>query len=129
MMRRHGFTLVELLIAVVIIGILAAVAVPKFGNTKAKANLAAMKSDLHNLITAQESYYYSHSAYSSSLSALNFTPSQGVQITTLTAVAGGKGWSAVAEHPLAAQMTCAVFVGTASPPNGAAVSEGIIGCQ
>jgi prepilin-type N-terminal cleavage/methylation domain-containing protein len=129
MMRRHGFTLIELLIVVVVIGVLAAIAVPKFGNTKAKANLAAMKSDLHNLITAQESYYYDNSAYSTSLSALNFTPSDGVQITSLTAAPSGKGWSAVAEHPMAAQVTCAVFIGAVAPPSSAATSEGIIGCE
>src|SRR4051812_49279640 len=42
---KKGFTLIELLIVVVIIGILAAIAIPKFANTKEKAYYAAMKSD------------------------------------------------------------------------------------
>src|SRR4051812_725803 len=54
--KRKGFTLIELLIVVVIIGILAAIAIPKFSNTKEKAYLAAMKSDLRNLATYEESY-------------------------------------------------------------------------
>src|SRR5881227_3706989 len=52
--NRKGFTLIELLIVVVIIGILAAIAIPKFANTKSKAYVTAMKSDLRNLVTAEE---------------------------------------------------------------------------
>ena len=53
---RRGFTLIELLIVVVIIGILAAIGIPKFAATKEKAMMAQMKSDLRNLATAQEAY-------------------------------------------------------------------------
>ena len=55
--KATAFTLIELLIVVVIIGILAAIAIPKFANTKEKAYVASMKSDLRNLITAQEAYF------------------------------------------------------------------------
>jgi len=57
MSNRKGFTLIELLIVVVIIGILAAIAIPKFASTKEKAYLASMKSDLRNGATAQEGYF------------------------------------------------------------------------
>ena len=57
MFNRKGFTLIELLIVVVIIGILAAIAIPKFANTKEKAFVSTMKSDLRNLMTAEETYY------------------------------------------------------------------------
>ena len=63
MFNRKGFTLIELLIVVVIIGILAAIAIPKFAATKQKAYLASMKSDLRNLATAQEGYFADNTAY------------------------------------------------------------------
>ncbi|HVZ49051.1 MAG TPA: prepilin-type N-terminal cleavage/methylation domain-containing protein, partial [Gemmatimonadaceae bacterium] len=71
MSNKKGFTLIELLIVVVIIGILAAIAIPKFANTKEKAYIASMKSDLRNLITAQEAYFSdNNSTYASSTTAL-----------------------------------------------------------
>src|SRR5438093_11061804 len=66
-MSRHGFTLIELLIVVVIIGILAAIAIPKFANTKEKAYIGAMKSDLRNLATAEEAFFYDSATYTNSL--------------------------------------------------------------
>ena len=51
------------LIVVVIIGILAAIALPKFGNTKSRAAVATMKADLRNLATVQEAYFMDHNTY------------------------------------------------------------------
>src|SRR4029079_3555898 len=62
-MNRKGFTLIELLIVVVIIGILSATAIPKFANTKQKAIVASMKSDLRNLVTAQEAFFSDNQDY------------------------------------------------------------------
>src|SRR6266568_2656524 len=66
-MNRKGFTLIELLIVVVIIGILAAIAIPKFANTKGKAYLASMKSDLRNLVTAEEAFFADSVRYGGSV--------------------------------------------------------------
>jgi len=122
---RHGFTLIELLIVVVIIGILASIAIPKFSNTKEKAYAAAMRTDLRNLATAQESYFYSNDIYTTDPSALNFTTSPGDVITIPEATKGG--WSGVATNPLAPSLKCALFLGGAAPVAPATV-EGQITC-
>lgn len=99
-----GFTLIELLIVVVIIGVLAAIAIPKFGNTKEKAYVASMKADLRNLATYEESFaadsagaYFGGTA-SGTTSLQGFLASQSVTVT-VTAVAGPPAsWSASAAH-------------------------------
>ena len=77
-MNRKGFTLIELLIVVVIIGILAAIAIPKFANTKEKAYIASMKSDMRNLVTAEEAYFADSIKYTTSISCTNPAPAGSV---------------------------------------------------
>ncbi len=81
--NRKGFTLIELLIVVVIIGILAAIAIPKFAATKDKAKLASVKTDLRNIMTAQEAYFSdASSGYTSALTTTLFGPSAGNKFMT-----------------------------------------------
>src|ERR1700689_4410790 len=68
---KKGFTLIELLIVVVIIGILAAIAIPKFANTKQKAYVASMKTDLRNFVTSEEAYFADSVKYTTSVSCAN----------------------------------------------------------
>jgi Tfp pilus assembly protein PilE len=118
--------LIELLIVVVIIGILASIAVPKFANTKGKARLAAIKSDLKNLATAQEAYLFDNAVYADATGKLTYSASQGVVVTIVEATAGG--WSGKSTHPLSFPLECALYVGTAAPL-APAVTEGVLFCQ
>ncbi|HEX6575752.1 MAG TPA: prepilin-type N-terminal cleavage/methylation domain-containing protein [Gemmatimonadaceae bacterium] len=107
--NKKGFTLIELLIVIVIIGILAAIAIPKFASTKEKAYLAAMKADLRNLATYEESYAADSAGlyFSGNGTAQGFTPSQSVTVTA-TALAGPPAsWSATASHALTSR-TCSI---------------------
>jgi type IV pilus assembly protein PilA len=125
----RGFTLVELLIVVVIIGLLAGIAIPKFANTKAKAVASAMRSDLRNLAGTQETYWTDNSTYYGGVipdPAFNFRPSPSVSITVVSATASG--WSARATAPGLSTQTCVIFYGVAVPPIPPATVDGAVAC-
>jgi type IV pilus assembly protein PilA len=126
MSRKAGFTLIELLVVVVIIGILAAISIPKFQATKGKANFAAMRSDLHNLTTTQEAFFYDFRRYTTALDSLKFSTSHGDAIVIVEAT--NAGWSATATNPESYPHFCAMYVGTAAAI-APATSTGVIACQ
>ena len=115
MRNNKGFTLIELLIVVVIIGILAAIAIPKFSATREKAYFAAMKSDLKNLASQQEIYYADNYTYTTNKTTLGFVQSEGVNVAV--GAASASGWSASATHSaLGTSEGCAIYYGTATAP-------------
>jgi prepilin-type N-terminal cleavage/methylation domain-containing protein len=124
--QRSAFTLVEILIAMIIVGILAAVAIPKFNTMKARANFAAMKVALKNLGQAEEAFFADHGEYSANLDSLNFKPSPEMTLTVVEASA--TGWSALIQHPQAVPHRCAFFLGTANPL-APATAQGALGCN
>jgi len=122
-MNQKGFTLIELLIVVVIIGVLASIAIPKFANTKEKAYLTSMKSDLRNLVTAEEGYFADSIKYTSDLGTM-YRTSTGVVGPTITVTPDG--WTATVSHTTTTR-TCAVYTG--STPLAPAAKEGEPRCN
>jgi prepilin-type N-terminal cleavage/methylation domain-containing protein len=135
MMReaRKGFTLIELLIVVVIIGILAAIAIPKFASTKQKAYVASMRDDLRNLVTEQEAYFSDNNTYTTiaNLKSTNsYQTSKGNTVTTQTVSA--TGWAATANNTFVGTATpsiCDVWIGGAAAPNTVDSIEGAPACH
>jgi type IV pilus assembly protein PilA len=112
--NKKGFTLIELLIVVVIIGILAAIAIPKFANTKSKAYVTAMKSDLRNLVTAEEAFFSDSSKYTATVDPVTGVKFQNSTGTTMPVIVTGAGfWSASNTHTqLAVTFKCGIAINT-----------------
>ena len=124
--RRRGFTLIELLIVITVLGLLAAIAIPRFTTVKQRATVATMQTALKNLGQAEETFFAEHSAYTSDLDSLNFKPTGELALTVVEATT--TGWSATITHPTAIPKTCAFFLGTAAavPP---ATDQGSLACK
>jgi len=61
-----GFTLIEIMVVIAIIGILAAVAIPQFASYRQRSFISALQSDMHTFANAQEAYYVANDTYCSS---------------------------------------------------------------
>ena len=124
---NRGFTLIELLIVVVIIGILVSIVVPKFANGKERAMVTAMRSDLHNLVTAQEAYFSNGMQYyNGPLPDPSFAYNVSENVTVTLQNVSASGWGATATHN-GTSRTCAVYVGTGGPI-APATTEGTPAC-
>lgn len=132
--RRSGFTLIELLIVVVIIGILAAIAVPKYATSKEKAYVDTMRADLRNLETAEEAYFFDNATYADPnylIANLSYHMSAGNSIAAQSIL--NSGWTASMVNTYvpatASPHTCAVWIGTATAPFPQDSLEGAPGCM
>lgn len=93
---RAGFTLIELFVVLVIIGILAGLAIPKFVQMQQMGYVTTAVEDLRNLVTAEQAYFATYSTYTTSTVDMNASESPGITISISSVTA--LGWSATATH-------------------------------
>src|SRR5690349_9074919 len=74
---QKGFTLIELMIVVAIIGLLAALAIPNFIRFQARSKQSEVKANLKSMFTAERSYYQEHDTYSECIKKIGFNPERG----------------------------------------------------
>ncbi len=126
--KRNGFTLIEMVIAVVLVGLLAAISIPRFTGSREKSVVATMMSDLHNLAMFQEDYLLDSTTYYAGTipgAGFDYQPSRGVTVILQNVTAFG--WAATTTHQ-ATTRSCAFYMGPAGPVPPATV-EGIPGCN
>ena len=117
-MPRRGFTLIELMIVVIIIGILAAIAIPKFSSNREKAYITQMKSDLRNLATAQEGYFQDWQTFATATATgvinkagtVLWTPTTGTALVPSGTAGSSTGWNAQVRHAGSSE-TCSLYQG------------------
>lgn len=125
---RSGFTLVELLMGMAIVGLLAALAIPRWSRMTERSLIAAMRAEIRNLAVLEESHFYDLAVYTDDLTLLGnrgFVATPGVQLQIREAT--NSGWSVSASHANTAQ-ECHLFVGSAAPV-GSATEDGRVDCR
>jgi type IV pilus assembly protein PilA len=101
--KEEGFTLIELMIVIAVIGILTAIAIPQYSLYRTRSFNAAAQADLRNAATAQEAYFVDYETYclvTTNLMGPMHMPflSQGVNLTIVAASTDASGYVMRAKH-------------------------------
>ena len=86
-LKRKGFTLIELMIVVAIIGILAAIAIPNFIKFQARSKQSEAKANLKGMFTTQKSWFQEHDEYANSVHRIGYSPERGNRYAILNGAA------------------------------------------
>lgn len=116
MNRRKGFTFVELLVVMLLLGALSSMAVPRYREYKTRAYIAAMQSDLGNLKVAQEVFWSEHLKYATDTTSLEVRITADVAISISSEDVNG-GYTAIATHSNVPGRQCETAMGREATPN------------
>jgi prepilin-type N-terminal cleavage/methylation domain-containing protein len=108
--KRRGFTFIEMLMVMILLGMLSAIAVPRLRLFKERAYLATMRTDLGHLRIAEEAYFAEHQRYGTDTTSLDAHASSHVHVA-LSSVDPISGYSAIATHDLLPGQQCATYSG------------------
>lgn len=108
MKKEHGFTLLELLVSVAVVGVITSIAIPFFSDFRARSYDSMVISDVRNITAAQEAYYIDHERYASNVQTLSgfVSISNGTFVFTQGNSFGLPFWIVVAGHPSATKIFC-----------------------
>ena len=123
--KNRGFTLIELMIVVAIIGILAAIAIPNFIKFQAKSKQSEAKTNLKAIFTAEKSYYGEKDSYHSMFSIVGFKPEKGNRYSYTLGTSANDIVTDSARFPTAPSAYATLGSIKSTPPSGTAQGLGV----